>query len=213
MKTTTLFILGCPLLFAACTADNFNETASQNVQSVANNNAAALVSKLANRVAQSNAQSQQKQTLQGLIAAIETQAFADAAFVQLLTAGYTTPQAADIAAVLADADGVLTNLDFSATAKSYIGSILNTTKATDIDSLVQTIATGNQLTTEEKALLYDLADLQKEYLLNDDGDDEKEEGNDEEWKKNRIIGYAQGYHQTKANAVLNAVIIQVLAQP
>ena len=209
MKTTTLFILGCPLLFAACTADSFNETAPQTVQTVANNNAAALISKLANRVAPSNAQSQEKQTLQGLIAAVETQAFADADFVQLLTADYTTPQAADIEAVLADADGVLNNLDFSATTKSYIGSILNTTKATDVDNLVQTITIGNQLTAEEKVLLYDLADLQKEHLLSDDGDDRK----DDSWKKNEIIGYAQGYHQTKANAVLNAVIIQVLAQP
>ena len=201
--TTCLFL--CLALCTSCTVDEMQDTKKSEMLNN-KNSVVGMVNRLAKNVQNTTGNSQKKQSLQDLIHTVEAQALQDPDFANLVNNQYTTPQAADIEAVLTDADGVLNNLAFSATAKTYMGSILNTTKATAIDSLVQTITISNQLTTEEKALLYDLADLQKEYLLNDDGDDNN-------LRKNKIIGYAQGYHQTKANAVLNAVIIQILAQP
>lgn len=69
--------------------------------------------------------------------------------------------------------------------------------------LNQTIQNDILITDTEKNMLIDLINLQSKYIQNYDG-------NDDDWNRRKIISYVQGYTISKANAVLNVLIINVI---
>ena len=131
--------------------------------------------------------------------------YKDETFFNLVDENYSTPLAADIEAILTDADAVLTNLSISTTVKNYVRSVLNTDTQTALTTLNQTIQNDVLLTSVEKKFLVDIAVLQNNYILDNGGDDD-----DEDWNRKEIIGYVQGYTISRANAVLNVLIIKVI---
>lgn len=190
------------LLFSSCTTDEVQDTKKEelleNEHAILN-----TINRLTNAYGNQKSNANAKQSLQDLINDIETLALQDSVFVSLIDANYVTPLAADIDAIVTDSDGVLTNLNISTAVKSYVNTVLNTNTQTALNTLSQTIQNDVLLTSVEKAMLLDIIDLQKQNVLgNGIGDD---------WYKKGIIAYLQGAAQTKANAVLNTVIIQVLA--
>lgn len=190
------------LLFSSCTTDEVQDTKKEelleNEHAILN-----TINRLTNAYGNQKSNANAKQSLQDLINDIETLALQDSVFVSLIDANYVTPLAADIDAIVTDSDGVLTNLNISTAVKSYVNTVLNTNTQTALNTLSQTIQNDVLLTSVEKAMLLDIIDLQKQNVLgNGIGDD---------WDKKGIIAYLQGAAQTKANAVLNTVIIQVLA--
>jgi|SRR5690606_33308739 len=203
MKNTIYCLALCMLLFSSCTTDELQDTKKEelleNEHAILN-----TINRLTNAYGNQKSNANAKQSLQDLINDIETLALQDSVFVSLIDANYVTPLAADIDAIVTDSDGVLTNLNISTAVKSYVNTVLNTNTQTALNTLSQTIQNDVLLTSVEKAMLLDIIDLQKQNVLgNGIGDD---------WYKKGIIAYLQGAAQTKANAVLNTVIIQVLSQ-
>lgn len=189
------------LFLNSCTSDSFD---TQEQPTATNSNASQLISKLVEKHQAKNAQQKGKGSLQDVINQIETIALQEPAFLQLVTTNYSTPQAIDIDATITDSNLVLNNLNIRIVAKNYVSTLLNTLTIANLNTLTQTITNDTQLTTDEKTMLLDIIDLQKQHVLGN--------GNGDDWDKKGIISYLQGATQTKANAVLNAVIIQVLAQ-
>ncbi len=203
MKKGLALVLFGTLLLTSCTTDSFDTIEQQNIS---DQDVSALINKLVQKYQAQNAGLHKKETgtLQNVINQIETTAMQDADFLQLVTTNYTTPQAVDIEAVLADSDLVLANLNVTTTAKSYITTILSINVLLDLNNIAQTIANHSQLTTAEKNMLLEVIDLHQTYLEGNGS------GDDDIWYKKGIIAYAQGATQTKANAVLNAVIIKTI---
>ncbi|WLD23145.1 hypothetical protein NU10_10560 [Flavobacterium dauae] len=198
MKNALTYFLPCIFLLCSCTVDDvsYNEKTEES-------NSVLVIDQLFKTFENKTNKAHNKQSLQDLINQIEAEALQDETFFNLVDENYSTPLAADIEAILTDADAVLTNLSISTTVKNYVRSILNTDTQTALNTLSQTIQNDVLLTSVEKAMLLDIIDLQKQNVLgNGIGDD---------WDKKGIIAYLQGAAQTKANAVLNTVIIQVLA--
>lgn len=207
MKKIIPVIVVSSLCLAACEMDTIEQT-DETIEQTADNHALTdMINRLTTNSYQNgqskNSGLQQTQSvpnLQNLIDEVEAEAFEDNEFLQLVTTSYTTPQATDIEAILTDANAVLVGLNLSSVVEDYITQVLDTDSETDLNSLEQTVVNDVQLTITEKKLLQDIIELKKD-------------GNgDDDWEKRKIIGYAQGYRQSNANAVLNAVIIKVLKQ-
>lgn len=148
-------------------------------------------------------QNKQELTLQQLINQIEVDAMQDSGFTALVDENYRTPLATDIEAVLQDPTAVLLNLSIKSSVKNYVGNILDTSTATDLFVVNQTIQNDILMTTAEKNMLTDVINLQSKHIQNNDG-------NDDDWNTRKIISYVQGYTISRANAVLNLLIINVI---
>lgn len=201
MKNTFLILLGS-LFLIACTANTLDEIDEANKATHIDPNVANIINTLSQNYSNKTKGLKNKQTLQELINEVEAEAMQDAGFLQLLTAAYTTPQAVSIDAIVTNSDLVLSNLNISATAKNHVITLLNTNSIGNLNNLIQTVVTDSQLTTNEKEMLYEVIDLKRQAVLDNGGDDI--------WDKKKIVGYLQGATQSKANAVLNTVIINVI---
>lgn len=201
MKNTFLILLGS-LFLIACTANTLDEIDEANKATHIDPNVASIINTLSQNYSNKTKGLKNKQTLQELINEVEAEAIQDAGFLQLLTAAYTTPQAVSIDAIVTNSDLVLSNLNISATAKNHVITLLNTNSIGNLNNLIQTVVTDSQLTTNEKEMLYEVIDLKRQAVLDNGGDDI--------WDKKKIVGYLQGATQSKANAVLNTVIINVI---
>lgn len=196
-KTICIIALGCWFGIGCTSEETYNkEPLSENVMEQRD------LYNLINRLTSKSTSVQHKQSLQQLILQIEATALEDPDFEALVDENYTTPLAADIEALLNDADAVLAGLDIKTLVKSYVHSVLSTTTTTGLATLCQTVGVDTSLTTDEKAMLIDVTELRTTQLLGN--------GEDDDWDTKEIIGYVQGYTQSKANAVLNVVIIEVL---
>ena len=93
--------------------------------------------------------------------------------------------------------------------KNIMNMIRNMTNTTVLISShmlseIEEVMSGQKfLTDEEKYILADVIDLHNKHLQNNDG-------NDDDWNTRKIISYAQGYTISRANAVLNVLIIKVI---
>ena len=197
MKNAIIYFLPCIFLFCSCTVDGvtYNEKTEEN-------NAVLVIDQLLKTFESKTHKAHNKQSLQDLINQIEAEALQDETFFNLVDENYSTPLAADIEAVLTDADAVLTNLNISTTVKNYVSSVLNTDTQTALTTLNQTIKSDVLLTTAEKAILADIISFRNQQIT--------EDGDDDEWSSRKIIGYVQGYTISHANAVLNVLIIKVI---
>ena len=206
MKNTFLILLGA-LFLTACTTNGLNEVDKTNkATNIDEYNVANIINRLSQNYSNKTKGLKNKQTLQALINEVEAEAMQDAGFLQLLTAAYTTPQAVNIDAIVTNSDLVLSNLNISATAKNYVNDLLSAQTIPHLNTLAQAIIHDTQLTTTEKTMLLEAGDLQKQNILgNGNGGDD-----DKDWFKKKIAGYIQGATQSKANAVLNTVIINVI---
>ena len=201
MKNTFLILLGS-LFLIACTANTLDEIDEANKATHIDPNVANIINTLSQNYSNKTKGLKNKQTLQALINEVEAEAMQDAGFLQLLTAAYTTPQAMSINAIVTNSDLVLSNLNISATAKNHVITLLNTNSIGNLNNLIQTVVTDSQLITNEKEMLYEVIDLKRQAVLDNGGDDI--------WDKKKIVAYIQGATQSKANAVLNTVIINVI---
>ncbi len=188
------------LIFTSCSTDSYDTLEQQNVT----NDTSKLINKLVEKHQAKNIQQKGTGSLQEVINQIEATALQEPAFLQLVTNNYNTPQANDIDAIITDSDLVLSNLNIRTVAKNYVSTLLNTQTIANLNTLIQTIANDTQLTTAEKTMLLEATNLHKQNIL------ENTPGNVDDWYKKGIIGYLQGATQTKANAVLNAVIIKTI---
>lgn len=196
-KTICIIALGCWFGIGCTSEETYNkELLSEDVMEQRG------LYNLINRLTSKSTSVQHKQSLQQLILQIEATALEDPDFEALVDENYTTPLAADIEALLNDADAVLAGLDIKTLVKSYVHSVLSTTTTTGLATLCQIVGVDTSLTTDEKAMLIDVTELRTTQLLGN--------GEDDDWDTKEIIGYVQGYTQSKANAVLNVVIIEVL---
>lgn len=200
MKNALTYFLPCIFLFCSCTVD-----AVYYIEKAEENNAVLVIDQLFKTFENKTNKAHNKQSLQDLINQIEAEALQDETFFNLVDENYSTPLAADIEAILTDADAVLTNLSISTTVKNYVRSVLNTDTQTALTTLNQTIQNDVLLTSVEKKFLIDIAVLQNNYILDNGGDDD-----DEDWNRKEIIGYVQGYTISQANAVLIVLIIKVI---
>lgn len=200
MKNTIAFLFLCSFLFTSCTSDDSN----YNIETD-NSNVISTINRVENKIASQTTvqQNKQKLSLQELINQIEADAMQDSGFTALVDENYRTPLAADIAGVLQDPAAVLLNLNIKNIVKNYVGNILDTSTATDLSLLNQTIQNDILITDAEKYILADVIDLHNKHLQNNDG-------NDDDWNTRKIISYAQGYTISRANAVLNVLIIKVI---
>jgi len=200
MKNIIVFLFLGSFLFVSCNSEDsiYNkETDNSNVISTINR----VVNKTTSQTTVQ--QNKQKLSLQELINQIEAYAMQDSGFTALVDEKYRTPLAADIAGVLQDPAAVLLNLNIKNVVKNYVGNILDTSTATDLSLLNQTIQNDILITDAEKYMLADVIDLHNKHLQNNDG-------NDDDWNTRKIISYAQGYTISRANAVLNVLIIKVI---
>lgn len=206
MKNAFLILLGS-LFLIACTANTLDEIDEANkATNIDEYNVTNIINRLSQNYRNKTKGLKNKQTLQALINEVEAEAMQDTGFLQLLTAAYTTPQAVSIDAIVTNSDSVLNNLNISATAKNYVNDLLSAQTIPHLNTLAQAIIHDTQLTTTEKTMLLEAADLQKQNILgNGNGGDD-----DKDWDKKKIVGYIQGATQSKANAVLNTVIINVI---
>lgn len=200
MKKLILFLLLGSLFLTSCTTDSFYPVEQQ---TVTNNDTSKLISKLVEKQQAKNIQQKSTGSLQDVINQIETIALQDPDFLKLVTDNYSPPKATDIEAILTNADSVLTNLNVTTLVKDFTNTILNTNKVAELNSLEQTIMQNLNLTVIEKTMLLDVIDLKKQNVSGNGNDDDI-------WLKKGIIGYLQGAIQTKANAVLNTVIIKTI---
>lgn len=189
------------LFLNSCTSDSFDTPEQPTASS---SDASQLINTLVEKQQAKNIQQKGTGSLQEVINQIEATALQEPAFLQLVTINYSSPKARDIDAIIVNSDLALSNLNIRIVAKNYVSTLLNTQTIANLNTLTQTIANDNQLTTAEKTILLDIIDLQKQHVLGN--------GNGDDWDKKVIISYLQGATQTKANAVLNVVIIKVLAQ-
>lgn len=206
MKNTFLILLGS-LFLIACTANTLDEIDEANkATNIDEYNVANIINRLSQNYSNKTKGLKNKQTLQALINEVEAEAMQDAGFLQLLTVAYTTPQAVNIDAIVTNSDLVLSNLNISVTTKDYVNALLSTQTIPHLNTLAQTITHDTQLTITEKTMLLEATDLQKQNILgNGNGGDD-----DKDWDKKGIVAYIQGATQSKANAVLNTVIIKVI---
>ncbi|SRR5690606_35163154 len=196
MKNALTYFLPCLFLLCSCVDDvTYNEKTEEN-------NSVLIIDQLLKTFESKTHKAHNKQSLQDLINQIEAEALQNETFFNLVDKNYSTPLAADIEAVLTDADAVLTNLSVSTTVKNYVSSVLNTNTQTALTTLSQTIQSDVLLTSVEKTLLADVIDLQNQHILGN--------GDDDNWDKKEIIAYVQGYTISHANAVLNVLIIKVI---
>lgn len=196
MKNALTYFLPCLFLLCSCVDDvTYNEKTEEN-------NSVLIIDQLLKTFESKTHKAHNKQSLQDLINQIEAEALQNETFFNLVDKNYSTPLAADIEAVLTDADAVLTNLSVSTTVKNYVSSVLNTNTQTALTTLSQTIQSDVLLTSVEKTLLADVIDLQNQHILGN--------GDDDNWDKKEIIAYVQGYTISRANAVLNVLIIKVI---
>ncbi len=187
------------LFLNSCTNDSFE---AQEQQTTTTSNASQLINTLVEKHHAKNIQQKGTSSLQEVINQLETTALQEPAFLQLVTTNYSSPKAIDIDAIIVNSDLALSNLNMRIVAKNYVNTLLNTQTIANLNTLTQTIANDNQLSTAEKNMLLEIIDLQKQHVLGN--------GNGDDWDKKGIIGYLQGATQTKANAVLNAVIIKTI---
>jgi len=204
MKNTFLILLGS-LFLIACTANTLDEIDEANKATHIDPNVANIINTLSQNYSNKTKGLKNKQTLQALINEVEVEAMQDVGFLQLLTAAYTTPQAVNIDAIVTNSDLVLSNLNISATAKNYVNDLLSAQTIPHLNTLAQAITHDTQLTTTEKTMLLEVTDLQKQNILGNGNSVD-----DDIWRKRKIIAYIQGATQSKANAVLNTVIINVI---
>lgn len=204
MKNTFLILLGS-LFLIACTANTLDEIDEANKATHIDPNVANIINTLSQNYSNKTKGLKNKLTLQALINEVEVEAMQDTGFLQLLTAAYTTPQAVNIDAIVTNSDLVLSNLNISATAKNYVNDLLSAQTIPHLNTLTQTITHDTQLTTTEKTMLLEVTDLQKQNILGNGNSVD-----DDIWRKRKIIAYIQGATQSKANAVLNTVIINVI---
>lgn len=204
MKNTFLILLGS-LFLIACTANTLDEIDEANKATHIDPNVANIINTLSQNYSNKTKGLKNKQTLQALINEVEVEAMQDTGFLQLLTAAYTTPQAVNIDAIVTNSDLVLSNLNISATAKNYVNDLLSAQTIPHLNTLTPTITHDTQLTTTEKTMLLEVTDLQKQNILGNGNSVD-----DDIWRKRKIIAYIQGATQSKANAVLNTVIINVI---
>jgi len=200
MKKLILFLLLGSLFLTSCTNDSF-DTADQ--QTTTTSDASQLINILVEKHQAKNLKQKGTRSLLEVINQIETIALQDPDFLKLVTDNYSTPKATDIEAILTNADSVLTNLNIITGVKGFTNTILNTSKVAELSSLEQTIMQNLNLTAIEKTMLLDVIDLKKQNLTAYGNDDDV-------WLKKGIIGYLQGAIQTKANAVLNVIIIKTI---
>lgn len=189
------------LFLNSCTSDSFD---TQEQPTTTSSDASQLINKLVKQHQVKNIQQKGTGSLQEVINQIEATALQEPAFLQLVTTNYSSPKAIDIYAIIVNSDLALSNLNMRIVAKNYVNTLLNTQTIANLNTLTQTIANDNQLTTAEKTMLLEATNLHKQNIL------ENTPGNVDDWYKKGIIGYLQGATQTKANAVLNAVIIKTI---
>lgn len=200
MKNIIVFLFLGSFLFVSCNSEDsiYNkETDNSNVISTINRVENKTTSKTTVQ------QNKQKLSLQELINQIEADAMQDSGFTALVDENYRTPLAADIEAILQDPVTALLNLSIKTSVKNYVGNILNTNTTTDLLVLNQTIQNDILITEAEKNMLTDVINLQSKHTQNYDG-------NDDDWNTRKIISYVQGYTISRANAVLNVLIIKVI---
>lgn len=203
-KRIVLVLLGSVLLTMCNTQDD--QALKESV--VVQENLNTLINQLAAQQQAKGTQAKGTLTTQNIITQTEALAMQDTGFLQLVTPTYTTPQANTIDAIVANSDLVLSNLNISTLAKSYATNLLSIQTLANLNTLIQTITNDTQLTAGEKSMLLEATNLQQQYIVaGSPGND----GDDKDWYKKRIIGYLQGATQSKANAVLNTVVIQVMA--
>lgn len=199
-KRIVLVLLGSVLLAMCNTQDD--QALQESV--VVQENVNTLINQLVAQQQAKGTQAKGTLTTQNIITQTEALAMQDTGFLQLVTPTYTTPQASTIDAIVANSDLVLSNLNISTLAKSYATNLLSIQTLVHLNTLVQTITNDTQLTIAEKSMLLEAANLQQQYIV------AGSPGNGDNWDKKRIIGYLQGATQSKANAVLNTVVIQVM---
>src|SRR5690606_24816812 len=198
MKNALTYFLPCLFLLCSCVDDvTYNEKTEEN-------NSVLIIDQLLKTFESKTHKAHNKQSLQDLINQIEAEALQNETFFNLVDENYSTPLAADIEAVLTDADAVLTNLSVSTAVKNYVSSVLNTDTQTALTTLNQTIQNDVLLTTTERNLLADIVALRNIHILDNSGDD------DDDWNTKNIVSYVQGYTISQANAVLNVLIIKVI---
>jgi len=197
MKNALTYFLPCIFLFCSCTVDDvsYNEKTEES-------NSVLVIDQLFKTFENKTHKAHNKQSLQDLINQIEAEALQDETFFNLVDENYSTPLAADIEAVLTDADAVLTNLNIRTDVKNYVSSVINTNTQTALTTLNQTIKSNVLLTTAEKAMLADIISFRNQQIT--------EGGDDDEWNTRNIVTYVQGYTISRANAVLNVLIIKVI---
>lgn len=197
MKNALTYFLPCIFLLCSCTVDDvfYNEKTKEN-------NSVLVINQLLKTFESKTHKAHNKQSLQDLIDQIEAEALQDETFFNLVDENYSTPLAADIEAVLTDADAVLTNLNIRTDVKDYVRSVLNTDTQTALTTLNQTIKSNVLLTTAEKAMLADIISFRNQQIT--------EGGDDDDWNTRNIVTYVQGYTISRANAVLNVLIIKVI---
>jgi len=200
MKKLILFLLLGSLFITSCTTDSFYPVEQQTTTT---SDASQLINKLVEKHQAKNLKQKGTSSLLEVINQIETIALQDPDFLKLVSDNYSTPKATDIEAILTNADSVLTNLNITTVVKGFTNTILNTNKIAELNSLEQTIMQNLNLTATEKTMLLDVIDLKKQNLTAYGNDDDV-------WLKKGIIGYLQGAIQTKANAVLNVIIIKTI---
>jgi len=200
MKNIIVFLFLVSFLFVSCNSEDsiYNKETD-------NSNVISTINRVENKTTSQNTVQQNKQelTLQQLINQIEVDAMQDSGFTALVDENYRTPLATDIEAVLQDPTAVLLNLSIKSSVKNYVGNILDTSTATDLFVVNQTIQNDILMTTAEKNMLTDVINLQSKHIQNNDG-------NDDDWNTRKIISYVQGYTISRANAVLNLLIINVI---
>src|SRR5690606_33812604 len=191
MKNIIVFLFLVSFLFVSCNSEDsiYNKETD-------NSNVISTINRVENKTTSQNTVQQNKQelTLQQLINQIEVDAMQDSGFTALVDENYRTPLATDIEAVLQDPTAVLLNLSIKSSVKNYVGNILDTSTATDLFVVNQTIQNDILMTTAEKNMLTDVINLQSKHIQNNDG-------NDDDWNTRKIISYVQGYTISRANAV------------
>src|SRR5690606_39380492 len=134
---------------------------------------------------------------------IEVDEMHDSCINALVDENYRTPLATNIEEILQDPTAVLLNLSIKSSVKNYVGNILDTSTATDLFVVNQTIQNDILMTTAEKNMLTDVINLQSKHIQNNDG-------KHDDWNTRKIISYVQGYTISRATAVLTLLIINVI---
>ena len=187
-------------LFISCTL--FSCTTNDEISIDYNNelssdNRMELLNKLSNSIS-TNENSFKKQSIAQIIYQAEILAFQNQSFVSIVTNKYVTPKPEKIEEILIDPDTVLYNENLNSNVKTYITDIFYANEDSKYTDLESSILMDSSLTSDNKNMLLDILSIQI---------DGNHNGDDEDWKKRKIIGYVQGYNQSQANAIINYLVV------
>lgn len=186
-------IISCTLF--SCTTND--EITIDNNNELSSDNRMELLNRLSNSIS-TNENSLKRQSITQIISQAETLAFQDQSFVSIVNNKYVTPKAEKIEEILIDPDTALDNVVFNSNVKSYIIEIIDAIEDSKYSELENNILIDSSLTSDNKNMLLDILSIQI---------DGNHNGDDEDWRKRKIIGYVQGYNQSQANAIINYLVV------